>query len=158
MRVPVILQMLMECCSSCSTHRGLYAGSEVAEAIRRQVQEATHLTCSVGVAANRMLAKVASDMNKPNGQFVLPSEHKGIMQFTNSLSIRKVPGIGKVCDRCCGAISIAAAASLSTLAYCYPHACVIPLYTSLFDCLSGWLPSCVTILAKSIYTHTMSQL
>ena len=81
--------------------RVLPAGAEVADAIRRQVQEATNLTCSVGVASNRMLAKVASDMNKPNGQFVLPSEHKAIMQFVNSLSIRKVPGIGKVCNWCC---------------------------------------------------------
>ena len=50
----------------------------------------TGLTCSVGVAPNRLLAKVCSDINKPNGQFVLPNDWVAIMTFISSLPIRKV--------------------------------------------------------------------
>ena len=73
--------------------------SRVAEEIRRRVQEATQLTCSCGIAANRMLAKIATDLNKPNGQYCLPSSLPAILSFTQSLPIRKVGGVGKVMER-----------------------------------------------------------
>ena len=56
----------------------------------------TGLTCSCGVAPNRMLAKVCSDINKPNGQCVVPADPNEIRRFVDDLPIRKVPGIGKV--------------------------------------------------------------
>ena len=71
-------------------------GDEVAEDIRRRVQSETKLTCSVGIGPNGMLAKVASDINKPNGQYVLPQDPAALKQFVQNLSLRKVPGIGKV--------------------------------------------------------------
>ena len=40
---------------------------ELAQEIRAKVFEATHLTCSAGIASNKMLAKICSDINKPNG-------------------------------------------------------------------------------------------
>ena len=40
---------------------------ELAHTIRTRVFEATKLTCSAGIAPNRMLAKICSDWNKPNG-------------------------------------------------------------------------------------------
>ena len=39
----------------------------LAEEIRKRVYKTTRLTCSAGIAPNRMLAKICSDMNKPNG-------------------------------------------------------------------------------------------
>ncbi|XP_048491699.1 DNA polymerase kappa isoform X3 [Beta vulgaris subsp. vulgaris] len=63
---------------------------DVAEEIRRSVFEETGLTCSAGVAPNRLLAKVCSDINKPNGQFILPSDRMAVMTFISSLPIRKV--------------------------------------------------------------------
>ncbi|GJY23803.1 DNA polymerase kappa isoform X1 [Tanacetum coccineum] len=73
-------------------------GGEVAEELRQKVYEATGLTCSAGVAPNRLLAKVCSDINKPNGQFVLPNDRAAIMTFISSLPIRKIGGIGKVTE------------------------------------------------------------
>ncbi|KAL0422535.1 UNVERIFIED_CONTAM: DNA polymerase kappa [Sesamum latifolium] len=72
--------------------------AEVAEELRESVHKETGLTCSAGVAPNRLLAKVCSDINKPNGQFVLPNERMAVMTFISSLPIRKIGGIGKVTE------------------------------------------------------------
>lgn len=71
---------------------------EVAEELRQNVFKTTGLTCSAGVAPNRLLAKVCSDINKPNGQFLLPNDRAAIMTFISSLPIRKIGGIGKVTE------------------------------------------------------------
>ncbi|PIN07559.1 putative DNA damage inducible protein [Handroanthus impetiginosus] len=73
-------------------------GDEVAEELRVNVHKETGLTCSAGVAPNRLLAKVCSDINKPNGQFVLPNDRMAVMTFISSLPIRKIGGIGKVTE------------------------------------------------------------
>ena len=71
-------------------------GGQVAEELRGRVREQTRVTCSCGVAPNRLLAKIASDINKPDGQFVLPGDTDAVAAFMARLPIRKVPGIGKV--------------------------------------------------------------
>ena len=68
----------------------------MAEAIRRRVREEVHVTCSCGIGPNRLLAKVASDIRKPDGQYEIPKDHAAIALFVDALPIRKVPGIGKV--------------------------------------------------------------
>ncbi|XP_047946394.1 DNA polymerase kappa isoform X1 [Salvia hispanica] len=73
-------------------------GGQVAEELRESVHKETGLTCSAGVAPNRLLAKVCSDINKPNGQFVLPNERVAVVTFISSLPIRKIGGIGKVTE------------------------------------------------------------
>ncbi|OMO73881.1 DNA-repair protein, UmuC-like protein [Corchorus capsularis] len=80
-----------------SKERGI-TGGEIAEELRSRVHEETGLTCSAGVAPNRLLAKVCSDINKPNGQFVLPNDCIAVMTFISSLPIRKIGGIGKVTE------------------------------------------------------------
>ncbi|KAG7649121.1 UmuC domain [Arabidopsis thaliana x Arabidopsis arenosa] len=77
--------------------RGL-SGGEIAEELRSSVYSETGLTCSAGVAANRLLAKVCSDINKPNGQFVLQNDRSTVMTFVSSLPVRKIGGIGKVTE------------------------------------------------------------
>eukprot|EP00208_Stichococcus_sp_RCC1054_P006025 CAMPEP_0206147638 /NCGR_PEP_ID=MMETSP1473-20131121/34031_1 /ASSEMBLY_ACC=CAM_ASM_001109 /TAXON_ID=1461547 /ORGANISM="Stichococcus sp, Strain RCC1054" /LENGTH=946 /DNA_ID=CAMNT_0053544649 /DNA_START=259 /DNA_END=3099 /DNA_ORIENTATION=+ len=74
-------------------------GAEVAEELRRRVREETGVTCSCGVAPNRMLAKVCADRNKPDGHYVLPGQLEAVTRFMQGLPIRKVPGIGKVMEQ-----------------------------------------------------------
>lgn len=67
--------------------------------IRRRVHAITGLTCSAGLASNPLLAKIASDVHKPNGQcFVGPSQQE-IRQFLHPMPIRKVGGIGRVMEK-----------------------------------------------------------
>ncbi|ELE1906935.1 DNA polymerase IV [Vibrio vulnificus] len=66
----------------------------IAEAIRRDIWNELQLTASAGVAPIKFLAKVASDMNKPNGQFVIPPEQ--VQSVIDTLPLQKIPGVGKV--------------------------------------------------------------
>ncbi|MBW2517711.1 MAG: DNA polymerase IV, partial [Deltaproteobacteria bacterium] len=66
---------------------------EIAWEIKRKIKETVHLTCSVGVAPNKFLAKIASDMQKPDGlTLILPDR---VATFINALPVKKVPGVGK---------------------------------------------------------------
>jgi DNA polymerase IV len=65
---------------------------EIAREVRARIYAATKLTCSAGIAPNKMLAKIASDWRKPNGQFaILPDE---IDAFMKQLPVSKLPGVG----------------------------------------------------------------
>ncbi|TLS28640.1 hypothetical protein PpBr36_01882 [Pyricularia pennisetigena] len=77
---------------------GLEPG-EVVEQMRREVHLTTNITVSSGVAANSKLAKICGNINKPNGQYVLPSDRSAIMEFMRDLPCRKVNGIGRVLER-----------------------------------------------------------
>ena len=65
----------------------------IAETLRRRVANEVGLTASVGVAPLKFVAKIASDMNKPNGIFVVSPET--LDDFLKGLSVKKVPGVGK---------------------------------------------------------------
>jgi DNA polymerase IV len=68
-----------------------------AHSLHAAVKNETGLNCSVGIAAARMVAKVASDQAKPNGVlWVLPGEEA---RFLAPLDIRKIPGVGKVTEK-----------------------------------------------------------
>ena len=67
--------------------------------MRDDISKATNgLTISAGIATNRMLAKIASDFNKPNGQYTIEANADKIKNFMGKLGIRKIPGIGKVTE------------------------------------------------------------
>lgn len=66
----------------------------IAQSIRRDIWNELQLTASAGVAPVKFLAKVASDMNKPNGQCVIPPEK--VQDVVDKLPLEKIPGVGKV--------------------------------------------------------------
>lgn len=69
------------------------------EEIRRRVRETTQLTCSIGAAPNRQLAKLCSNINKPDGQFYLEPDANVIMAFIEKQPTRRISGVGKVMAR-----------------------------------------------------------
>jgi len=74
------------------SHLGSEAAS-VAWAIRERIREETGLTASAGIAPNKFLAKVASEWNKPDGQFEIRVEE--IESFLTDLPVDKIWGVGK---------------------------------------------------------------
>ncbi|CDL81571.1 DNA polymerase IV [Xenorhabdus szentirmaii] len=66
----------------------------IAQEIRQVIFDELQLTASAGVAPIRFLAKIASDINKPNGQYVIAPEN--VDAFVKTLALRKIPGVGKV--------------------------------------------------------------
>jgi len=67
---------------------------EIASRLRDQIYSTTGLTASAGIAPNKLLAKIASDWNKPNGQFEIKPEE--VANFMGTLPVRRVWGIGPV--------------------------------------------------------------
>lgn len=66
----------------------------IAGEIRSRIKETTGLTASAGISINKFLAKIASDINKPNGQKTINPEE--VIPFLEQLEIRKFYGVGKV--------------------------------------------------------------
>ncbi len=74
--------------------KGKPSATLLAQEIRKRIFEETKLTASAGVSYNKFLAKVASDVNKPNGIFIVtPAKAQ---EFIDNLEIRRFYGIGKV--------------------------------------------------------------
>lgn len=69
-------------------------GPTIAKKIKAAILEQTGLTCSIGVAPNPFLAKIASDMNKPEGLTVVPFSEKLIPAFLAPLPIKRMWGAG----------------------------------------------------------------
>ncbi len=66
----------------------------MAQEIRQSIFNELQLTASAGVAPVKFLAKIASDLNKPNGQYVITPDE--VPAFLKTLPLAKIPGVGKV--------------------------------------------------------------
>lgn len=78
--------------SACTLHQG--SATLIAAAIREAVRSTVNITISAGIAPNKFLAKIASDWNKPDGQFVITPDR--VDDFVAALPVKKLHGVGKV--------------------------------------------------------------
>ncbi|KAI5858392.1 putative DNA-directed polymerase kappa [Tricharina praecox] len=76
-----------------------YTPETLVEHIRASVLETTKISISAGIAPNAKIAKIASNKNKPNGQFRIPNTRADVMSFMSTLPVRKVNGVGRVFER-----------------------------------------------------------
>ncbi len=74
--------------------KGNPSASLIAKEIRKKIKEETGLNASAGISINKFIAKVASDINKPNGQKTVPPNE--VIDFLEKLDIKKFFGVGKV--------------------------------------------------------------
>ena len=65
----------------------------IARRIKGRIREITGLTASVGVAANKLVAKIASDLAKPDGLTIVAEGH--VHDVLDPLSVRRLPGLGR---------------------------------------------------------------
>jgi DNA polymerase-4 len=63
-----------------------------AHEIKRRIREVTHLVCSIGLAPNKLMAKIASDLDKPDGFFVL--DHENWLAVVGERPASLLPGVG----------------------------------------------------------------
>ncbi len=82
----------------------------VAKEIRRRVREERGLTVSVGVGPSRLIAKIASDWNKPDGLTVVPPPK--VLDFLAPLPVRRLHGVGPATERTLAEMGIATIADL----------------------------------------------
>ena len=78
--------------SEVTLHNG--SATLIARDIRRAIRDELGLTASAGVAPNKFIAKVCSDENKPDGQFVVTPDE--VDAFCRQLPLTRIPGVGKV--------------------------------------------------------------
>lgn len=89
------------------------SATEVALQIKKLIKQRTNLVASAGVSYNKFLAKIASDMDKPDGLSVIRPEQA--QAFIEGLEIRKFFGIGKVTEKKMHALGIYTGADLKKL-------------------------------------------
>ncbi len=75
-----------------SQHQG--SATLIAQEIRQRIATEVGITASAGIAPNKFLAKIASDWNKPNGQYVIRPQQ--VAEFVAALPVEKLFGVGKV--------------------------------------------------------------
>jgi DNA polymerase-4 len=71
----------------------LGSGTDIARRIKGRIRELTGLSASVGVAPNKLVAKIASELEKPDGLTVVP--HEKVREVLDPLSVRRLPGLGR---------------------------------------------------------------
>ena len=70
---------------------------EIARQIKARIADEVGLTCSVGIATNKSLAKIASEEKKPNGLFEVPRETQAMLSWLGQKSIKVLWGVGPKC-------------------------------------------------------------
>jgi len=73
------------------------SATELARAVKRRVREERGLTVSIGVGPNRLIAKIASDFDKPDGLTVVPP--RKVLGFLEPLPVRRLHGVGPATER-----------------------------------------------------------
>ena len=86
---------------------------EIAKRIKQMVVNETGLTISAGVAPSKFVAKIASDMDKPDGLTVVPSDR--LREFLNPLPIKKMWGVGKVTQEALARLNVRTFKDLSLM-------------------------------------------
>ena len=80
-----------------SNKKNIKYATEIAKQIRQEIYKRTKLTASAGVSFNKFLAKIGSDMNKPDGMMVITPQTA--MKILDELPIRKFHGIGAATEK-----------------------------------------------------------
>ena len=89
------------------------APAEIARRLRRRIADELGLPASAGIAACKLVAKIASDLAKPNGQLEVPAETGAGAAFLAPLPVTRLPGIGPKSAKIFDAMGIATVGDLA---------------------------------------------
>jgi DNA polymerase-4 len=90
----------------------LYAAVPLAKEIKRKIFSERQLTATIGIATNKLLAKLASDFNKPDGLTLVPERDK--VEFLKPLPVRALHGVGRVTEEILRNAGVETVADLQT--------------------------------------------
>jgi DNA polymerase IV len=93
--------------------RAFGSGEEIAGALKRSIREELALTASVGVAASKLVAKIASDLRKPDGLVVVPPGSEAA--FLAPLPVRRLWGVGPKAEESLAKLGVATIGDLARL-------------------------------------------
>src|SRR2546427_4170874 len=82
--------------SELSADEALHAALPIARELKRRILLERQLTATIGIAANKLLAKLASDFKKPDGLTLIPEDNK--LQFLRPMPVRALHGVGRVTE------------------------------------------------------------
>jgi DNA polymerase-4 len=85
---------LSSICQQGEPDQRLYDAVPTAKELKKRIFEERNLTASIGIAGNKLLAKLASDFNKPNGLTLIPERDKVL--FLRPMPVQALYGVGKV--------------------------------------------------------------
>jgi DNA polymerase-4 len=88
---------LTEKCQGADADKSLERGMPLARALKERIRAERQRTASIGIACNKLLAKLASDFQKPDGLTLVSEREK--VQFLRPLPVRAIHGIGKVTEQ-----------------------------------------------------------
>jgi DNA polymerase IV (DinB-like DNA polymerase) len=98
---------------SARTNLSFDSAREAALEIKKQVFTREQITCSIGVAPNKVVAKIASDQKKPDGlTIVKPEDVRG---FLSSLPVGRIPGVGRKAEEKLSQLKVSTIADLEAL-------------------------------------------
>ena len=84
-------------CPGTDADECLLAGLPIARELKRRIRDERGLTASIGIASNKLLAKMGSDFQKPNGLTLVPERDK--VEFLRPMPVRAIHGVGKVTEQ-----------------------------------------------------------
>ncbi len=98
-----------------STALDRWAGGpeQIGRWIRRQVRERLHVTCSVGIASNKLISKLASTNAKPDGLLLIPKARSA--EFIQLMPVRAVPGVGPSTEKALAAWGCSTVAQMAQM-------------------------------------------
>ena len=119
--------------TSCKQFYG--SATLIANVIRKEIKKKHHITASAGISPNKLLSKIASDWNKPDGQFTIAP--KDISHFMPKLPIKKLFGVGKVTAQKMGSLGIKTCGQLQEKSLPYLQSYFGNFGTTLYDFCRG---------------------
>ena len=96
-----------------NSHELFGSAREIAQKIKTEIHQEIHLTGSAGIGPNKFIAKIASDMRKPDGLFEVQSHD--LLDFLHPLPVTKIWGVGKVTAKSLQDLGIKTIGNLSQL-------------------------------------------
>jgi DNA polymerase-4 len=88
---------LTQICQAADADASVYTALPLARKLKTQIRTERGLTATIGIAANKLLAKIASDHQKPDGLTIIPEQEK--VAFLRPLPVRALYGVGKVTEQ-----------------------------------------------------------